>query len=251
MSAERVARHNGFGPEVITFVLGTAQTLSALPGDLTKVDVIVCNWLGYCLLYEARLDEFLTARDRWLRPGGCLLPDKASLHVALLKHSELEEQEFDYKGVWGFDFTSMRPGVVQEPVVGEHSSSDVLSSPARILELDLYHCSTSDCWDFAASFQLRGTRPGVACGLLLWFEVHFRDGEKEAAAIVTAPWMQPTCWRQTALKFNGEPMRVHPGAQVNGMLALRKPHEHRRDLDIRVRLLLKNAEPRDQAFHWS
>ena len=31
-----------------------------------KVDVIVSEWMGYCLLYESMLPTVLAARDKWL-----------------------------------------------------------------------------------------------------------------------------------------------------------------------------------------
>ena len=46
------------------------------------MDVIVSEWMGYALLFEAMLDSVLTARDRWLAPGGVVLPDVATIHVA-------------------------------------------------------------------------------------------------------------------------------------------------------------------------
>ena len=30
-----------------------------------KVDVIVSEWMGYCLLYESMLSSVITARDRY------------------------------------------------------------------------------------------------------------------------------------------------------------------------------------------
>lgn len=47
-----------------------------------QVDVIVSEWMGYGLLFESMLDSVLHARDKWLRPGGAMLPDKASIHIA-------------------------------------------------------------------------------------------------------------------------------------------------------------------------
>ena len=34
-----------------------------------KVDVIVSEWMGYCLFYESMLDTVLYARDKWLVSG--------------------------------------------------------------------------------------------------------------------------------------------------------------------------------------
>jgi hypothetical protein len=47
-----------------------------------QVDVIVSEWMGYALLFETMLDSVLAARDRWLRPGGVVLPDIATIYVA-------------------------------------------------------------------------------------------------------------------------------------------------------------------------
>ncbi len=37
---------------------------------VSSVDVIVSEWMGYCLLYENMLGSVLHARDKWLAPGG-------------------------------------------------------------------------------------------------------------------------------------------------------------------------------------
>lgn len=50
-----------------------------LPVD--KVDIIISEWMGYFLLYESMLDTVIYARDRWLTPGGAILPDTATLHL--------------------------------------------------------------------------------------------------------------------------------------------------------------------------
>ena len=33
---------------------------------VTHVDVIVSEWMGYCLFYESMLETVLYARDKWL-----------------------------------------------------------------------------------------------------------------------------------------------------------------------------------------
>ena len=46
------------------------------------MDTIISEWMGYFLIYESMLDTVLFARDKWLRPGGMLLPDKAAMYIA-------------------------------------------------------------------------------------------------------------------------------------------------------------------------
>ncbi|KAF7827479.1 putative protein arginine N-methyltransferase 6 [Senna tora] len=47
-----------------------------------EVDVIISEWMGYMLLYESMLGSVITARDRWLKPGGLILPSNATLEIA-------------------------------------------------------------------------------------------------------------------------------------------------------------------------
>lgn len=48
-----------------------------------SVDVLISEWMGYCLLYESMLGSVLFARDQWLKPGGAILPDTATIVSAL------------------------------------------------------------------------------------------------------------------------------------------------------------------------
>lgn len=44
-----------------------------------SIDVLLSEWMGYCLLYESMLSSVLFARDQWLKPGGAILPDTATM----------------------------------------------------------------------------------------------------------------------------------------------------------------------------
>ena len=52
------------------------KSISIKPHSL---DVLLSEWMGYCLLYESMLSSVLFARDRWLKPGGAILPDTATM----------------------------------------------------------------------------------------------------------------------------------------------------------------------------
>lgn len=62
---------------------------SELVAGVAQVDLLVSEWMGYALLFETMLPSVLTARDRWLRPGGAMLPDRARIFVALGARSSL------------------------------------------------------------------------------------------------------------------------------------------------------------------
>ena len=48
----------------------------SLPEGVDKVDIIISEWMGYCLFYESMLDTVLYARDKWLAPNGLMFPDR-------------------------------------------------------------------------------------------------------------------------------------------------------------------------------
>ena len=58
----------------ITVIKGKMEEIE-LP--VPKVDIIISEWMGYCLLYESMLDSVLWARDKYLAKDGKMLPDRA------------------------------------------------------------------------------------------------------------------------------------------------------------------------------
>lgn len=45
------------------------------------VDVIISEWMGYCLFYESMLPSVLFARNKYLAKGGVVLPDRTPMFI--------------------------------------------------------------------------------------------------------------------------------------------------------------------------
>lgn len=75
-NARKIAEVNGMSNET-TFVQGRIED-----ANIPKVDIIVSEWMGFCLLSEIMLDCLLQARDTHLVPDGLLFPDWVSLSIA-------------------------------------------------------------------------------------------------------------------------------------------------------------------------
>ncbi|CAM6005582.1 unnamed protein product [Sphagnum balticum] len=75
-----IIEENGLSDR-ITILNGLVEEVE-LPVD--KVDIIISEWMGYFLLYEAMFDSVLFARDKWLREGGILLPNRARMYIAAI-----------------------------------------------------------------------------------------------------------------------------------------------------------------------
>lgn len=75
--AREIVKRNKFD-STITIIKGKVEEIE-LPVE--KVDVIISEWMGYFLLYESMLDTVLYARDKWLVPGGLIMPDKFHINI--------------------------------------------------------------------------------------------------------------------------------------------------------------------------
>jgi protein arginine N-methyltransferase 1 len=51
--------------------------------------------MGYFLLYESMLDTVLLARDKYLKPGGLIFPDKASMHICAIEDQDYKEEKIN------------------------------------------------------------------------------------------------------------------------------------------------------------
>ena len=77
--ATEIVRTNGMADKITVIKAKMEDVdLGKISGEGSdfKVDIIISEWMGYCLLYECMLETVVAARDRWLRPGGLVLPDK-------------------------------------------------------------------------------------------------------------------------------------------------------------------------------
>ena len=81
--AREIITANGMD-DVVTLVKGKVEDVDLGLGPGGKVDVIVSEWMGYFLFYESMLDTVLLARDQYLKPGGVMLPDTATLYLSLI-----------------------------------------------------------------------------------------------------------------------------------------------------------------------
>ena len=65
---------------------GVIEVIHELAEDanlpVEKVDVIVSEWIGYFLLFERMLPSVLSVRDRYLKPGGTMIPSRAKILIA-------------------------------------------------------------------------------------------------------------------------------------------------------------------------
>lgn len=87
---ERTVPIRFFYVTVITLVKGKLEE-AELP--IQQFDIIISEWMGYFLLYESMLDTVLLARDKYLKPGGLIFPDNASMYICAIEDQDYKEEK--------------------------------------------------------------------------------------------------------------------------------------------------------------
>ena len=115
--AKKIVSDNGMSNK-ITLIQGKVEEIT-LPDNITHVDIIVSEWMGYFLLYESMLNTVLYARDKWLNPTeGIVFPDKAVMYLCAAEDEQMKYERIDFwDNVYGFDMSALKEVALKEPVV--------------------------------------------------------------------------------------------------------------------------------------
>ncbi|KAF8693948.1 hypothetical protein HU200_038593 [Digitaria exilis] len=228
--ATQVAKNNGLlydenvkaeqkqGAQVISVVHTKAEELNKkIQVPQNDFDVLVSEWMGYCLLYESMLSSVLYARDHFLKPGGAILPDTATILGAGFGKGGTSLPFWE--NVYGFDMSCIGKEVTSTsarfPVVDVVASQDIVTETAVLHSFDLATMKESEM-DFTSSFELRlrdssTVVPGVTwCyGIVLWFDTGFTERfcKEKPVVLSTSPFSTPTHWSQTIFTFE-EPIAM-------------------------------------------
>jgi tRNA1(Val) A37 N6-methylase TrmN6 len=73
--AIKIIEENNLGHKITVIKKEMEQLV--LHKDIPMVDIIISEWMGFCLLYESMLDSVIWARDNFLKEGGKMFPEQA------------------------------------------------------------------------------------------------------------------------------------------------------------------------------
>lgn len=226
--AEEIIKRNGL-TDKITVIKGKMEEIT-LP--VPKVDIIISEWMGYCLLYESMLDSVLWARDKYLNKGGKMLPDRAQLFVAMLEDGKFKNQKRTFwNDVYGIDMSVMTPTVMKEPLVDHVNQDMLMSTSAKILDLDLVTCKKEDV-EFSAAYRLIMNFNDNVHGMVAWFDTPFSNLTRPIT-LSTSPYQKGTHWKQVVFYLEKD-LQVNKGDVLEGSFACRKAVDNFRELDIKI-----------------
>ncbi|CAH2046037.1 unnamed protein product, partial [Iphiclides podalirius] len=220
--------------DIIEIVKGKVEEVE-LPVD--KVDIIISEWMGYCLFYESMLDTVLYARDKWLKPDGMLFPDRCTLFICGIEDRQYKDEKINWwDDVYGFDMSSIRKVAISEPLVDVVDAKQVVTNSCLLKEIDLYTVKKEDL-NFESKFHLQVRRNDFIQALVTFFNVEFTKSHKRLG-FSTAPEAPYTHWKQTVFYFD-EYMTVKKGEEIMGTFSMKQNERNNRDLDFEVEIEFK------------
>jgi len=209
--AGEIARANGYGDRV-QCLQGKIEEVE-LP---ELVDVIVSVFTGNFLLEEDLLPSLFYARDKYLKPEGVLIPDRAVMEAVPVHAPDLYEQMIE---IWsnthqGLSYMPTRAYASQTVYYyqKELARSLYLADPAELMTLDLYHATETHC-NAIATHQIH--EPQLCHGWAGWFKIRLGD-----AWLSTAPHKPPLHWSSAFLPLD-PPLAVTQNETV--MFQLQRP----------------------------
>ena len=200
----RVVKDNGLAN--VELIQASAEKLN-LP---EKVDLIVSVFTGNFLLSEDLLPALFQARDRFLAPGGKLIPDRAEMRVAPVSVEDYHRKHIAHwleETAEGFDYRAAHPYAANTVYYdsAEAFAPELLSEPATVMALDFTQAERADC---DASIEVNVTEAGLCHGWLGWFRM--RLGEEWLS---TSPRAEKTHWCQVLLPMESA-ITVKAGDQL-------------------------------------
>uniref|UniRef100_A0A0K0EE18 type I protein arginine methyltransferase n=1 Tax=Strongyloides stercoralis TaxID=6248 RepID=A0A0K0EE18_STRER len=218
---------------IITVVQAKVEDVVDLPDGIKSVDIIISEWMGYCLLYESMLNTVLYARDKWLAKDGLIFPDRCSMYITAIEDGKYKEEKiYWWENVYGFDFSRIGRLAIKEALVDCADAEQVCTSTALIKVLDLYTI-TPDELNFSSNFTLKFCRKDYVHAFVIYFTTDFTKSHKPIG-FSTGPDAKYTHWKQTIF-YTKDSIIGSRDDLIKGVVSFKANAKNPRDLDIGIK----------------
>ena len=164
-----------------------------------KADILLMEWMGGFAVDENLLPPLIRARDKWLKAGGIMIPDKVTSFLAPVYDRKLEER----LRFWRNRPYNIELGLIARDMVNEvHNArndigvDDLLAEPLAMWTVDVCALSTADAetpFEVRHSFEIN--KPGRLTALAAWFDADMGNGIR----LGNVPGAPDTHWGRTIL----------------------------------------------------
>ena len=238
-----IVKDNNFQDKIV-ILQGKIEELT-LP---EKVDVIISEWMGYCLLYESMLNSVILARDKFMKETGTMFPSSATMRVCGITDRTYYEKKINqWNNVYGYKMSAFRKWALYEPQIEVINSSQIITDECILADFDLNHCSNDDLIIDNKEFHLmcmddQNLLHGICC----FFDVKF-EGPEAIVVLSTSPFNPPTHWSQTLFYFD-KPTKIEIGTDIIGTFSMKPSPYNYRDQEIHITLKIGDTLVVDQLY---
>jgi SAM-dependent methyltransferase len=205
----RLVKRNGFADRIVV-IRGDMEGVN-LPEN---VDVIVSEWLGTFGVDENMLAPLVLARDRWLKPGGRMVPVAVTAWIAPVWNDDLDlDMTLKSGRLYDLDLS-----LVADPDADPVSWSwqtvapDALAAEPQVLwTTDVRTVSLEQAGSpFTAALTLTAVGDRRINALTTWFTAAFENG----IVLTNAPTAPVTHWGQYLFPLE-KPVAVSSGSSMS------------------------------------
>jgi len=248
LHAEQIVKENNL-ENVITVIKGKMEDVDLTKYGVDKVDVLISEWMGYCLLYESMLPTVLKARDRWLRTDGhgVILPDIATIYLVAIEDADYKEDKINFwDNVYGFKMSSIKKMALEEPLVDVVDPKQAMSTPSRLITFDMNTVKIEDL-AFSAPFKVTAMRDDYCHAFVAYFDIEFSKTLKKIY-FSTGPHAQYTHWKQTVFYLK-DVISLKKGEEMKGEFSMKPNVKNPRDMDISIHFTLNGEFDKVDVTH--
>ncbi|MFW2439888.1 MAG: 50S ribosomal protein L11 methyltransferase [Arenicellales bacterium] len=171
LPAQNLARLNGYGDRIECI-----RDISTQIELHEQADIIISDLRGVLPLFEQHIPSIIDARERFLAPGGNMIPQSDSLWISVMESPDQYEccvtpwQGNDY----GLDLSSLKHLLENTLHKIRPPEGSLLAEPTHLYKIDYKTVTHSG---FQQKRVLNIQRDGVGHGLMIWFDCTTCDGE--------------------------------------------------------------------------
>lgn len=193
--AQAIAKKNGLSR--IDFVFAPEGGFD-LP---EKVDVVVSEWMGHFAVHEGMIGPLCAARDKHLREGGRMLPERVTMRASLVtSRSAHDERALFQRPVHGFDFAPVSEWSFGEVAGVRFRAEDLLGPGVEVARLEM---ASVRGMPRAVAGEIVPDRAEEVFGIAGWFDADLASGVRFG----TGPDAEETHWTPLYFPF-ATPMKV-------------------------------------------
>lgn len=234
-SAKKIIEENNMTHKIIV-IKSKIEDLKELPKGFTEVDIIISEWMGYCLFYESMLDTVIYARDRWLKQkGGLLFPDKAQLYLTAIEDRAYKNKKINFwDDVYGYKMSCIKEQAMSEPLVDIVDAKQIVTGPFLVKEVDLHKVKKEDL-SFEVPFRLPVKKDEYIHAFMTYFTVNFTACHTPVGFTTSPETNKYTHWKQTVFYFP-DYIAAQRGEEIKGLFKMSPNETNRRDLDFEIEI---------------